>query len=241
MSYPGGKNGSGVYQAIINQIPPHSKYIELFLGGGSIMLNKLPAAFNIGVDIDNSVLVNFIQLPAFEKLRDELTGDGHRYRYDFEFRTMDALQYLQLIADDKSVFIYVDPPYLGSTRNNRKYYKHEFMSQEQHQDLLSRLSSFQHCHIMISGYHSLLYDEFFHTRGWRCLEFSAMSRNGKRTECLWMNYSEPERLHDCSYVGKDFTDRQRIRRKAQRWVDGLQRLPLHERQAVLSQIEQTYF
>lgn len=32
-SYPGGKSGAGVYQAIINQLPPHSTYVELFLGG----------------------------------------------------------------------------------------------------------------------------------------------------------------------------------------------------------------
>jgi hypothetical protein len=31
MSYPGGKGGSGVYQTIINQQPPHEVYIEPFL------------------------------------------------------------------------------------------------------------------------------------------------------------------------------------------------------------------
>jgi hypothetical protein len=34
MTYPGGKGGAGVYQMIINQIPPHRVYIEPFLGGG---------------------------------------------------------------------------------------------------------------------------------------------------------------------------------------------------------------
>jgi len=36
-TYPGGKGGSGVYQKIINLIPPHDVYIETHLGGGSIM------------------------------------------------------------------------------------------------------------------------------------------------------------------------------------------------------------
>ena len=42
-SYFGGKNGSGVYQTIINQIPKHSVYCELFLGRGTIMRYKKPA------------------------------------------------------------------------------------------------------------------------------------------------------------------------------------------------------
>jgi hypothetical protein len=35
VSYPGGKNGLGVYQAIINRMPPHQVYIEPFLGLGA--------------------------------------------------------------------------------------------------------------------------------------------------------------------------------------------------------------
>lgn len=52
MIYPGGKNGYGMYQKIINQIPRHDKYIELFLGSGSILRHKRPAQQNTGVDID---------------------------------------------------------------------------------------------------------------------------------------------------------------------------------------------
>lgn len=35
-TYFGGKAGSGTYQTIINQIPPHRVYIEPFVGGGAI-------------------------------------------------------------------------------------------------------------------------------------------------------------------------------------------------------------
>jgi site-specific DNA-adenine methylase len=52
MVYPGGKNGAGVYQTIINLMPPHDVYIEPFLGGGAIMRQKRPALLNIGVDLD---------------------------------------------------------------------------------------------------------------------------------------------------------------------------------------------
>ena len=56
VSYPGSKNGSGVYQAIINRMPPHQVYLEPFLGGGAILRLKRPAALNIGVDLDKQVI-----------------------------------------------------------------------------------------------------------------------------------------------------------------------------------------
>ena len=54
MSYPGGK--ASVYQHIINQMPPHDTYIEPFLGGGAVLLNKRPARLNIGLDLDNDAI-----------------------------------------------------------------------------------------------------------------------------------------------------------------------------------------
>jgi DNA adenine methylase len=56
MSYPGGKSGAGVYQQIINQIPPHRVYIEPFLGGGAVLLHKRPAIVSIGIDSDAAVV-----------------------------------------------------------------------------------------------------------------------------------------------------------------------------------------
>jgi hypothetical protein len=58
MVYAGGKNGAGVYQTIINLMPPHDVYIEPFLGGGAIMRQKRPAvrfrwAQNDLVSLDN--------------------------------------------------------------------------------------------------------------------------------------------------------------------------------------------
>lgn len=51
-TYPGGKSGAGVYQAIINRIPPHRVYIEPFMGSGGILRHKRPAQISVGVDID---------------------------------------------------------------------------------------------------------------------------------------------------------------------------------------------
>lgn len=37
MAYSGGKGGDGVFQKIINQMPPHQIYVEAFLGMGSVL------------------------------------------------------------------------------------------------------------------------------------------------------------------------------------------------------------
>ena len=52
MTYDGGKGGAGVYQKIINILPPHETYIEPFFGGGSVFHRKRSAAQNIGIDLD---------------------------------------------------------------------------------------------------------------------------------------------------------------------------------------------
>jgi site-specific DNA-adenine methylase len=59
MSYPGGKNGAGVYQTLINHMPPHTTYIEPFLGSGAIMRLKRPARVNIGIDLDPEVIAQW--------------------------------------------------------------------------------------------------------------------------------------------------------------------------------------
>ena len=59
MTYPGGKAGAGVYQRIINQIPPHSVYVEPFLGDGAVMRRIRPADRTIGIEIDSAVAAEF--------------------------------------------------------------------------------------------------------------------------------------------------------------------------------------
>ncbi|MEL4287149.1 hypothetical protein AAEI02_19675 [Shewanella xiamenensis] len=58
-NYLGGKNGSGVYQAIINLLPPHDTYIEGFLGTGAVMKRKAPALRNIGLDLNKACIDGF--------------------------------------------------------------------------------------------------------------------------------------------------------------------------------------
>lgn len=56
MNYPGGKNGAGVYQTIINQIPPHRVYVEAFAGSAAVWRFKRPAELSYLLDLDSGVI-----------------------------------------------------------------------------------------------------------------------------------------------------------------------------------------
>lgn len=55
--YPGAKGGAGVWQTIINQIPPHEVWIEAFAGSGQVTRRKRTApAANIVIDAAAAVV-----------------------------------------------------------------------------------------------------------------------------------------------------------------------------------------
>jgi hypothetical protein len=76
MSYFGGKSGAGVFQTLINLMPPHEVYIEPFLGGGAVMRLKRPAPLNIGVELAPGPIAAFVAAAAPpEKARGSKNGD----------------------------------------------------------------------------------------------------------------------------------------------------------------------
>ena len=60
-----------------------------------------------------------------------------------------------------------------------------------------------------------------------------MDQGGVRSEKLWFRLRPRSRLHWARYASKNFTDRHRIKRKAQRWGRRYAALPAAERLAVL--------
>ena len=52
--------------------------------------------------------------------------------------------------------------------------------------------------------------------GWRSLALQVTTQAQVRTEVVWFNFA-PDRVHWASYAGRNFTDRQRIKRKAANW------------------------
>lgn len=224
MNYPGGKNGAGTYQTIINQMPPHAVYVEAFLGSGAILRHKLPAPeANIGIDVDANALALF-----------QSHCDGAIPKLKLE--NANALEYLASWHFEPSVLIYLDPPYLMATRRTKRpLYRHEMHTEAEHRQLLE-IAKRLDCMVMVSGYQSDLYAALL--KGWRVVTYQSQTRGGKPAlEYLWMNYQEPMALHDYRYLGQNYRERERIKRQQTRWRERLKRMPALERYAILSQLD----
>jgi hypothetical protein len=287
-SYPGGKNGSGTYQKLINLMPPHRRYFEPFLGGGALLRLKRPAFENFACDLvgsqvsmvsadlaENGVSAGNIAkfnlggsaklaIPAIARI---VKGDvgrrqaspvspvaagiavtGEVRSQDPTFRTSEGAQYslfrgsgldlLELASLFKPAdLVYCDPPYLLETRKGRALYEYE-MTAVDHRRLLRAIRRLP-CMVMISGYWSSLYADFL--KGWQSIHFESMTRGGHTaTEWLWFNFPEPVELHDYRYLGTNFRERERIKRKKSRWVGRLTTMPILERRALLSAITDTW-
>ena len=210
VGYFGSKATSGLCQPLIAMTPPHSTYIETHLGGGAIMKRKPPALRNIGIDRDVRALDAFECDYPVELVH----GCAHRFLGEFTF--------------EGTELVYCDPPYLRRTRSSKRRYRFDY-EESDHVELLELVAALP-CQVMVSGYRSALYDEWLSK--WRRVELQVMNHAGVRTECVWMNFAA-ERLHWARYAGKNFTDRQRIKRKAQSWGRRYAALPAAERLAVL--------
>ena len=211
MGYFGSKATSGLCQAIIAMMPPHDTYIESHLGGGAIMKRKPPALRNIGIDLDPQAIAGFQCSYPVELIK----GCAHGFLTDYDYQG--------------SELIYSDPPYLMRSRSSGRRYRFDYEEQD-HVELLELLKRLP-CGVIVSGYPSALYDELL--VGWRNVELQVMNQGGVRTEKLWFNFTL-DRVYWASYAGKNFTDRQRVKRKAANWGKRYQALPRAERLAVLA-------
>ena len=227
-SYNGGKGGMGVYHTIINQIPPQHRFISAFGGRCAITRHKRPAAetWLIEKDLQTLRLWRGDEIPNLKLVH----GDA--------LVLLPQLAALDLLAKDGDggpTFIYLDPPYLKSTRRHpeRDYYQHE-LTEAEHVRLLEIIRGLP-CPVAISGYHSPLYAEAL--KDWRAIHFSTTVRGGgTATEWLWMNYPQPPVLHDDRYLdfGKGWKERDRIKKKINRLMVKWRELPPPERRKLIA-------
>ncbi|AKM43099.1 hypothetical protein NL30_25150 [Burkholderia contaminans] len=218
MTYPGGKGQ--LFRRLINLIPEHETYIEAYLGMGAVLRNKLPASVSIGIESDPEVLARW--------RGDEVPN--------LRLVQRDALEFLRSFEFKGAEFIYLDPPYLPTTRRRSAIYRHEYTSLD-HEALLDVLVNVP-CPVMISGYGSDLYSE--RLRDWRELSFSVGSHGCAREERVWLNYDPPTVPADLQWVGESYRDRQRIRRKQERLRAKIVGLPDVERALLLNWMRDTF-
>lgn len=101
----------------------------------------------------------------------------------------DALDVIREYGQEADALLYVDPPYLGSTRTPERNYGHELRTEAEHGALAEVLHGARAA-VFLSGYRSSLYDALY--KDWHAAEFSSSTGNaspgcGKRTEVLWAN------------------------------------------------------
>ena len=94
MGYFGSKATSGLCQALIALMPPHSVYIESHLGGGALMKRKPTGVRSIGIDRDAQALEAF----ACDYPVELVHGCAHAFLASFPFLGPEL--------------VYSDPPYL---------------------------------------------------------------------------------------------------------------------------------
>ncbi len=207
----GSKATPGPCQAIVSLMPPHSLYLESRLGGGAIMKRKPPAERSIGIDRDARALEAF----ACDYPVELVHGCAHDVLAAFPFRGPEP--------------VCSDPPHLHATRRSRRRCRFD-CAEADHialPDLLTTLP----CQVTVSGHPSAPCDE--RLAGWHRLALQVMTQGIVRTEVVWINFA-PDRVHWASCAGRNFTDRQRIKRKAASRGRRYAAMPAGERLAVLA-------
>lgn len=217
--YPGSKSASGTWQRIIGQMPPHSVYLEGFLGSGQIFRRKRRAENSILIDSNPKCLRPFKDEPATRTI----VGD--------------ALEVLAELAPwlPADTVAYFDPPYLLATRQRRLYYEHEPEVHDPawHEKFLALVVTLKFP-VLLSHAPAELYSSRLH--GWRCCSYEAMTRGGVRPEVLWCNFPEPAELHDWRFAGLNARQRFAMKRFVARWLDRVEAMPARRRGYVLHEL-----
>lgn len=263
--YPGGKSGAGIYQRLINLIPPHRVFVSAFAGHCGVTRRIRPAEHTIVIDACGDVCEWWDSWRRSPKGRDleihhcdsiewlrfrfgvtEYSASGSGDAADCgSSRDLAAVSRGNAAAagdalqcgkvPETETFVFCDPPYVMSQRASGRLYPCE-LSDADHERLLSTLTS-----IPAAAAAVLLcgYRSPVYAavdREWRSIDHRVPTRGGLQDERMWFNYAQPARLHDYRFLGDGRRSRERIRRRQKKWVEMLSGMRSHERAAMLEAI-----
>ena len=222
-TYYGGKGSSGTYQKIINHVRPHDTLIIPFLGNCALTRQIQWPAQVIANDLDPYII---------DQWREARLGPR------LDFYNLPALDFLATVLkrpDLGRVVVYCDPPYpIDSRKSQELRYTHE-MTDRDHEEFLTAVR-FLRVDCLVSTYPNDRYAQ--QLSHWNRTEFQSMTRGGPRTEWLFYNYPTPTVLHDDSFSGENYRQREQTKRKAARWVANYRKMPAHEQQRILGHLLQ---
>ncbi|THV40563.1 DNA adenine methylase [Glycomyces buryatensis] len=127
-----------------------------------------------------------IGMPAYlDAYRSRMPAAAARLR-GVSLEARPALEVIAAYGRHSGVLLYVDPPYLGSTR--ARNYRHEMRTETDHQALAEALHTCRAA-VVLSGYDSELYRELY--PGWHRVAIASGTSQGgtwhERTEVIWSN------------------------------------------------------
>lgn len=129
-----------------------------------------------------------VGMPGYlDGYRDRLAAAAERLMA-VSLECLPALEIIAKYGSHLDVLLYVDPPYLGTTRPWSNY-RVEMKAEQEHRDLAAALWDCAAA-VVLSGYDSPLYAELY--EGWHRYETAARTDNAAvgsraRTEVLWSN------------------------------------------------------
>jgi DNA adenine methylase len=88
--------------------------------------------------------------------------------------------------DTPDTLFYLDPPYVSSTRTDKKRYAHE-LDDDDHREIAEVVNDVKGT-VVVSGYACDLYEEIYERRGWQRIDTEATANGGiRRVESLWLS------------------------------------------------------
>ena len=201
---------------LINEMPPHNVFLELFIGRKPILRLKRRAEINIGIDADPEIVAAAV----------ERFGDS-----DLTIRQADPIEYLQS-PDPKYPYrnewlhplgkelVYCALPRIGS--NHRRETTKEYQAL-----LLETLKQIPCMVIVASSWTDLCAHAL---ADWRQISYKD---SGGVEEFAWFNFPEPFELHDTRYLD----NHREFERRAARWRQRFKDMPPLERYAMLQALQ----
>jgi len=117
-----------------------------------------------------------------------MTSSAAERLHTVSLEALPALEVIGRYGSRPGVLLYVDPPYLGTTRGWGNNYRVEMKTADEHRELAAALADCK-ATVVLSGYDSPLYLELYD--GWHRYSQASMTGNAKtdkaRTEVLWAN------------------------------------------------------
>lgn len=132
---------------------------------------------------------SYVGMPAYlQSYLNRLPPAAARLR-EVSLECRPALELIEAFGAHPDCLLYVDPPYLGSTRGKTAdYYQHDMRADIDHEALVQALLACRSA-VVVSGYPSALYERLY--TGWHRVQMAASTGQSgtwaTRTEVMWSN------------------------------------------------------